>query len=143
MNEVNVNVYFERRRHRGNVNLILLVGPARDQGGGSIMPATPFSLGDHQEVPLAASFVDHAGNPATITGVPVWTSSDLTKVTVTPSTDGLTATAFAVGPLGSADVSVTATASDGSTVKGTLTINVIGEAAVSATITPGTATEEP
>jgi hypothetical protein len=59
-----------------------------------------------QQVDLSISGEDSYGNPVTITGNTAWASSDESTVTVTAS-DPSHATAVAVGPVGSAVVTVT------------------------------------
>jgi hypothetical protein len=57
-------------------------------------------FGDQDLVTLA--IVDTAGVPITkpLTPAPVWASSDLTVATVTPATDGMSATVEQVGAVG-------------------------------------------
>jgi len=98
-------------------------------------------LTDMQKVPLSVSFLDGAGNPAPVDGSPVWGSSDPTVVDVVPAPDGLSAVATAVGPLGTAQVNVTADADLGSgieTITGLLDVNVVADKAVSVAISAGT-----
>jgi hypothetical protein len=59
-----------------------------------------------QQVDLSISGQDSYGNPVTITGNTTWSSSDTSIVSVT-MTDSSHATAAAVGPVGSASVTVT------------------------------------
>lgn len=100
----------------------------------------PFQLQDIQQVDLSVVFSDAAGNPAGVEGAPVWSSSDDAVLTVTAGSDGLTANAAAVGPLGTAQVQLTADADLGEGVvqiTGTLDVEVIASQAATATITPG------
>ena len=53
---------------------------------------------------------DKRGNPARVDGMPVWTSSDESVATVTPSDDGMSATILSLGTTGTAQISVTADA---------------------------------
>ena len=97
-------------------------------------------LTDEQQVPLSVSFTTAAGNPAIVDGAPVWTSSDENIVTVQPAEDGLSAVALTVGPLGVAQVSVTADADLGEgtrTITGLLDIEVRAAEAVVANIGAG------
>jgi hypothetical protein len=104
-----------------------------------------FIITSDQEVPISVSFVDDHGNPATVNGVPVWTVSDDTILLVDISADptGMSAVVSAVGPDGSAQVSVTADADTAGTgtpipVIGLLAIQVVAGEAASAVLTPGT-----
>lgn len=105
-----------------------------------------FLLGDNQQVELTVTYVDEAGNPGVVDEPPVWETSNAALLTVVESDDGLSATVSAVGPLGSAQVSVTADADLGSGVTeiiGTLDVEVVGSEAVSAVIQPGTPEHKP
>ncbi len=66
-----------------------------------------FVLTDVQKVAASLSFKDAAGNAAEVSGTPTWTTSDPSILTVTPAADGLSAEIAAVGPLGTAQISVT------------------------------------
>lgn len=79
------------------------------------MPA--FKLTEEQEVDATVEAFSAAGNPAKIDGVPTWTSSDPAIVGVTPSSDGMSAVIFAVGPVGNAQISVEADADLGAGVR--------------------------
>lgn len=98
-------------------------------------------LKDDQRVGLTAAFTTKAGNPARVDGVPVWRSSDESIVTVTPSEDGLSAVAVAVGPLGTAQVSVEADADldaeETRLITGVLDIEVRASEAVVAIVAAG------
>lgn len=74
-------------------------------------------LKDNEKVSVSISPVDAAGNPGKIDGVPVWSSSNETVLTVTPADDGLSAVLTTVGPLGNAQVEVNADADLGEGVK--------------------------
>lgn len=98
-------------------------------------------LQDIEKVALTIAPVDAAGNPAKVDGAPVWVSSDSAVVEVVAATDGLSAVATAVGPLGSARVTVTADADLGSGIEeisGFLDIEVGPSKAVSLAISAGT-----
>ena len=105
-----------------------------------------FILTADQQVSLSFSAKDKYGNDAGIDGTPTWTSSDDSKVTVSAGADGKSATAVAVGPIGTAQVSVRADADlgDGAReVVGVLDIEVIaGEASIVA-LSAGTAEAKP
>ncbi len=99
-----------------------------------------------QQVSLSVKFVDKRGNPAPVDGVPEWGSSNTDVVTLTVSEDGLSAVAVAVGPLGSATVSVQADADMGSgttPVAGSLDIDITAGSAVTVSITAGTPEDQP
>lgn len=98
-------------------------------------------LKDDQKVKLSILPVDAKGNPAAVDGVPVWASSDDGVIAVIPSADGLSATATAVGKVGTAQVSVTADADLGdgvSNIAGVLDVTVVAGQAVSVGVTAGT-----
>ncbi len=106
---------------------------------------TKMNITDTQDVPLSITPVDKKGNPAQLDGPPVWSSSNSEVVTVVASADGLSAVASAVGPLGTATVSVKADGDLGAgvnTISGTLDITVVGSGAVTLTIKAGTPTEQ-
>jgi len=98
-------------------------------------------LTDEQKVALTVAFTTASGNPARIDGVPKWQTSDETILTVVADEDGQTATATTVGPLGTAQVSVTADADLGAGIReitGTLDVEVLAAEAVTVGITAGT-----
>jgi hypothetical protein len=98
-----------------------------------------FILTDVQKVTLSVQPVDAAGNPAALDGAPVWTSTDPSVLDVVASADGLSAVATAVGPLGTAQISVLADADLGAgviTITGVLDVQVMASQAVSFSITP-------
>jgi len=100
-----------------------------------------FTLTDIQQVTLAITAVDARGNPAKLDGAPVWATSDAALLTVTPSADGMSCVATAVGPLGTAQVTVTADADLGAGIReltGLLDIEIIASEALNVTIVPGT-----
>lgn len=105
-----------------------------------------FILTADQQVGLSFSATDKYSNPAGIDGSPAWASSDESKVTVTAGADGKTATAVAVGPAGTAQISVRADADMGDGMRevvGVLDIEVIaGEASLIA-LSAGTAEAKP
>lgn len=76
--------------------------------------------------------VDAAGNVAPVENI-VWASSDEAIVSVVPSEDGLSAVFTAVGPVGNAQLTVTADADMGegvTNITGTLDVQVIAGDAV-------------
>ena len=97
--------------------------------------AMGFQLQDVQSVPLSITFVDADGNqtPAPAGLVPVWATSDATKVAVTPAADGLSAVAAGTGGLGDAQINVTAGA-----LAGQWPVTLVAGPPSSIVITPGT-----
>jgi len=107
--------------------------------------ATQYDMTNSQQLTATIQPVDKKGNPAAIDGVPVWASSDETIITVVPASDGLSAVVAAVGPLGSAKVSVTGDADLGpgvSSIFGTLDVTITQGQAVGFKITAGEPTEQ-
>jgi hypothetical protein len=99
-----------------------------------------FLLQGDQKVKLSIAPVDAAGNSAPVQN-PQWLSTDPGVLTVEPSVDGLSASAVAVGPLGTAQVQVSADADLGSGVvalTGILDVQVVAGQAVSLGILAGT-----
>lgn len=74
-----------------------------------------------QKVVLAARTTKSSVN-APIVGLPVWTNSDATLVSITPSVDGRTCEVRSKGGLGSATVTCTATGAGAITDNVTITI---------------------
>jgi hypothetical protein len=100
-----------------------------------------FVLTDLQKVKVSVGFVDAAGNPAKVDGVPQWSSSDETILTVAAAEDGMSAEVVTVGPLGTAQVAVRADADLGEGIKEILAtqgFEVVGSEAVAANFTVGT-----
>lgn len=94
---------------------------------------------DHK-VPASIQPVDAKGNPAAVEGAPVWSSSADTIVTVTAASDGMSAEIVPVGPLGTAQINVSADADLGSGVKaivGVLDVQTAAGEAVSLQILTG------
>jgi hypothetical protein len=103
------------------------------------------TMTDTQQVTLSIQPVDGKGNLAPVDGVPTWLSSNTEVVTVTPAADGMSAIAAAVGPLGTATVSVKADADLGagvSPITSSVDITVTGGTASTLKITEGTPTEQ-
>jgi hypothetical protein len=97
-----------------------------------------------QQVDLSISGQDNYGNPVNITGNTSWTSSDTSIVSVT-MTDSSHATAAAVGPVGSAAVTVTNDVDQDGTGDfiGSLAIDVVAGNMTEIAITAGTPTTKP
>lgn len=94
---------------------------------------------DHK-VPASIQPVDAAGNPAAVDGVPVWTSSAPTIVTVQAAADGMSAEITPVGPLGTAQINVSADADLGSgvtSITGILDVQSVAGEAVALQIQTG------
>lgn len=103
-------------------------------------------LSSSQEATLSIAPLDKKGNPASVDGTPIWLTDNTQVLALTPSDDGLSCKVAAVGPLGSALVSVTADADMGEGVKaivGTLSVNVNAGEAITIAIQPGPVTEQP
>lgn len=102
-------------------------------------------LSDSQKFDATVGFVDKKGQPAKVDGVPSWTVSDPTILSVEPAADGMSATVKAIGPLGTSQVSVTADADLGEGVRnvvGTLDVEVVAGEAVAANINAGAPVEQ-
>ncbi len=100
-----------------------------------------FVLTDMQKVAVSVAFVDAAGNPARVDGVPAWSSSDESILTVAAAEGGLSAEVVTVGPLGAAQIVVRADADLGEGVReiiATQGFEVVGSEAVAANFTVGT-----
>lgn len=99
-----------------------------------------FLLTDVQKVSLSITPVTAAGNAAPVESV-TWASSNEAVLTVVAAEDGLSAVATAVGPLGTAQVTVVADALIGEgTVEltGVLDVEVVASQAVSLVVAAGT-----
>jgi hypothetical protein len=97
-------------------------------------------------VTLGVAFVDKKGNPAKVDGVPQWLVDNPNVLALTPATDGMSCTVAAVGPLGTATVSLKADADLGIgviDVVGAFEVEVTGGQATAVTITPGAPSEQP
>lgn len=95
---------------------------------------------DNQKVSLEVVPVSVKGNVAQLDGVPVWSVSDESLVTVEPSEDGLSAVVKAIGPVGIAQVAVKGDADLGEGVveiTGTLDVEIQASSAASFTINAG------
>ncbi len=96
-------------------------------------------LTDSQNCDLSVSFVDKKGNPVTDTHTLTWGVDNSDLLTLTPSDDNKTCGISAVGPLGTALVSVQ---DDADQISATLEVQIVSGAATEVTITPGTPTEQ-
>jgi hypothetical protein len=99
-----------------------------------------YNLPAGMQIQVAVSYVDGAGNPATVDGDPTWSSSDPTLVTVIADpANAFEAVLRAVGPLGQAQVTVTADADLGEGIREILTlmdVAVVAGEAVAGAIAP-------
>jgi hypothetical protein len=100
-----------------------------------------------QQCDLTLEVTDSKGNPATVDGVPVWSSADETRVSVEAAADGMSATIVAEGPATTqpVQISVTTDADLGEGIKplvGLLDVTIVGAEATVIAITPGTPTEQ-
>lgn len=97
-------------------------------------------LPDDKTVSATVSYVDAKGNPAQVQGAPAWASDNEAVATVAASADGFSATITPVGPLGTAQISVTADADLGDGVVPVTalgTVEVIAGQAVSGNVNFG------
>ena len=67
-------------------------------------------IASNQEIDLAIKPLDAKGNPAQVDGVTTWVSSAPEVIEIIPKPDGLSATARAVGVMGSSRITATADA---------------------------------
>jgi hypothetical protein len=103
-------------------------------------------LGSSQQFPISVRFLDRRRNPAKVDGVPEWLTDNSEVLSLEPSGDGLSCVVRAMGPLGTANVTLSADADlgDGSTpVIGTIEVEVTAGAATVVELTPGTPEEQP
>lgn len=105
-----------------------------------------FSLRDTQQVDASiGAATDARGNPTTVAN-PIWSSSDPTVLTVTPSDDGTSAVFAAAGPLGTANIVLDADADLGDgvvAIQGVVEVEVVASNATTVNITLGTPTDQP
>lgn len=103
-------------------------------------------LPDDKQIRLAIRPLDRAGQPARVDGVPSWTSSDESVLTVHPEADGMAALCVTVGPVGTAAVKVTADADLGTGVENleeTADFTVVGGRAASLGLSAGQPEDRP
>jgi len=98
-----------------------------------------------QQVELSISGEDKYDNPVDITGDIVWSSSDEAIVVVQAAEDGQSATAVAVGPVGTAAVTVSNDVDQDGTgdFQGSLAIDVVAGDIAEIVITEGEVTDKP
>lgn len=105
-----------------------------------------FILTADQQVSVSFTAKDKYQNDAKIDGVPVWSSSDDAIVTVTPAADGMSALVVAVGPVGTAQVSVRADAdmTEGSKeIVGMLDLEILASEATVVALSAASAVPKP
>lgn len=104
-----------------------------------------FQLKATQQVVAAIGNVtDKRGNPTTVQN-PTWTSSDPSVLTVTGAADGMSATAYAAGPVGTASIVLDADADlgDGVTpIQGVAEVEVVAGDAAIVNVMLGTPSEQ-
>lgn len=99
------------------------------------MPIVPSEVTIQNNQKVALHLVPTlAGNPAPVSGVPIWSVDDPLKIALAPTVNGMAATATAVGPVGDATVTVTAQGTGGSLTAQAL-IHVIPQFADAVVIT--------
>ena len=93
-----------------------------------------------QEFDALVAFQDSLGNPAPVEGVPVWTNSNESVISMVVAADGLSAVVSAVGIPGAGQISVQADADLGegvTTITGTLDVEIQPGDAVTVTLNTG------
>ncbi len=105
------------------------------------------TITDSQDLPLGPlQFTDKKGNPVpNPTGITVaWSVDNPNLLALTPSADGLSCVASAVGPLGTAMVSVAVADSSGNpSAGGSVEVDIVSGAPTKVVIPTGTPTEQP
>lgn len=97
------------------------------------------TLTDSQNCSLSVAMKDKKGNPVADTHVLTWGVDNSDVIALTPSADGKTCDISAVGPLGTALVSVQ---DSEDAISGTLEVQVTSGAPVEVEILPGTPVEQ-
>jgi len=139
------------------IRIVLYLGPAVEQRGP--VAKTPqfrpyrkgflimgFTLSDSQQMNLKVDFVDKKGNVAPVDGTPEWSVDNSKLLALTPSSDGRSCLIAAVGPLGTANVTVKADADLGAGVTpiiGTVAVEITGGTATTINITGDAPVEQP
>ncbi len=96
-----------------------------------------FDLAATKQTTLSVKFVDRKGNPAKVDGVPEWLTDNSELLSLTPSSDGMSCECVAVGPLGTANITLTADADLGAGIValvGTEQVNITAGDATAVTI---------
>lgn len=126
----------KRRRRRQPYLIIVLSGGELVIKEGKVAA----TITDIQKVTATIQVVDAMGNPASVEGIPAWSSDDVSIVAVAQADDGMSAVISSVGPIGNAIVTVTADADLGegvTTINSDLLVDVIASQATGIIITPG------
>ncbi len=99
---------------------------------------------DTQKVTVTLSIKDSKGHPASVDGVPVWSSSDGAVCSVAPSDDGMSAEVSAVD-MGVCQITAEADADLGAgveSIQGFLDVNISAGKATAVELTAGTPSEQ-
>lgn len=126
----------------GTMRWIIQFNPYNIARGDDHMAIT---ITDNQKFKVSIQPVDAKGNPARVDGVPFWAVGDMSILANVTADDGMSAEIFALGPLGTTQVTVTADADLGEGIKeitGILDVTVIGGEAVALTISTGVPEEQ-
>lgn len=159
MNDIIINVgdWFHHLGHH-HLTAYPVFGIVREQSGPvtptlnykgrlyGVMHMADFTMTDSQQTTLSLKYQDKKGNPAPApAGVTVtFLVDNPAMLALTPSADGSSCLVAAVGPLGTATVSVKAADTTGTTIAaGTLSIEVDGGNATNIVINPSPAVEQP
>lgn len=158
MPEVVIHTSGGRRR---GARLIPVVGVVREQSVPAVPTphlATPWprarpetllmaQLTDSQQATLSLAYTDRKGQPAAPSGTVQWLVDNPNLLALTPSADGSTCVVAAVGPLGTATVSVKASVAEpggGTTdLAGSIEVSVVSGAATTVTVNMGPPSEQP
>jgi hypothetical protein len=94
------------------------------------IPMADKTLSDIEKCTVVLEEDDAAGNPVPFDFVdpPIWQSSDPTVLTVAAATDGASAHLETTGKLGKAEVTVSGVVTDGRTITGIGTVDVVTSA---------------
>lgn len=148
----------KERKSRHKLYPVFGFGPVREQGKEPVVRTPQFfssreerilfmaKLTATQQAPISVDFKDKKGNVAQPDGIPEWSTDNTDVLSLTPSTDGLSCVAAAVGPLGTATVTMRADAKLGEEVQeviGTLQIDVGPGDATVVNLNLGTPIEQP
>jgi len=137
--------------------MIAVLGAARETAGpvsptpqyrkwpivGELLVAT--QLTSSQKQTLSVVFTDSKGNPANVDGIPEWGVDNPAVLALEPAAGGMSCGIAAVGPLGTARVSIQADADLGSgivPVAGVYDVEVVAGQASTVVITGGAITEQ-
>ena len=104
-------------------------------------------LTDSQQATLSVAYADKRGNPVPAPAgaqPPTWMVDNSAILTLTPAADGMSCVIAAVGPLGTAKVSVAATDAAGNALAGGgIDVPIVSGAPSTLNITGGTPSEQP